>query len=350
KMTYEDVDEIIMNNNMVPGYEKFEKSLYILYDAAVRLEKRYTSNGKVEFAETETNKTYNSDGTINSVSDPVCSLARKIIENLMIAANETVANWFISLDIPTVFRVHEIPDINKVNEAIEKLNQNGYKIKPIKDIDDPKALQILLNILESYPEYPIISSLLVMTMQRAGYSTHNLGHYALGLPAYLHFTSPIRRLADLLVHYLIDLVFDQPELLTPEYLRELEDWLEDLCKRASMMERQAEMAELIGERRGILKSLNKNTIYEANVIEIGRRIKLRLNGIETYINAKELNSILGYNTKRKKYYDIDTGANLRIGSKLYVKVTSIDPVNDNFNVKVIDIVKENVKTRTKKKQ
>ena len=350
KMTYEDVDEIIMNNNMVPGYEKFEKSLYILYDAAVRLEKRYTQNGKVAFANTETNKTYNSDGTINNVADPVNSISRKIIENLMVAANETVANWFVNLDIPTVYRVHEIPDINKINAVIAKLNKDGYKIKPIKEVDNPKALQVLLNILAGYQEYPIISTMLVMAMQRARYSTNNLGHYALGLPAYLHFTSPIRRLADLLVHHLIDLVLDNPEKLTPEYLAELEDWLEDLCKQASRMERQAEMAERIAERRQILKLLNKDDIYEATVLEIGRKIKLRLEGVETYVDSKELDSILGYNTKRKRYYDTETGTHLKIGSKLLVRVTSIDSVNDNFNVKIIDMVKEEVKTKTKKKQ
>lgn len=161
KMVYEDVDEMIMRDNIVNGYEPFKKTLYILYDAAVRLEKRFVmENGKINFANTELAIKYNSDGTINSVSNPENSIARKIIENLMIAANESVANWFINMDMPTVYRVHEFPNITKINTTIEMLNKDGYKIKPIRDIDNPKSLQKVLAILSTYPEYPIISRIM----------------------------------------------------------------------------------------------------------------------------------------------------------------------------------------------
>ena len=350
KMIYEDVDEIIMNNEMVDGYQKFSKTLYILYDAAVRLEKRYVfENGKINFANTELSITYNSDGTIKSVSNQENSISRKIIENLMIAANETVANWFINIDMPSVYRVHEFPNATKINMTIEQLNKEGYHIKPIKDVDNPKSLQKVLSILSTYEEYPIISNMLVMAMQRARYSTENLGHYALGLPAYLHFTSPIRRLADLLVHHMIDLIYIYPDKITPEYLNEVEEHLKELCYKASQMERQADMAEKIAERRGILKSLIKDKEYEATVLEIGKKIKIRMEGIDTYIDSKQLMNILGYDSKRKRYYGKDTGSHLKIGTKLLVKLTSIDSVNDNFNVKVIDMIYDNVKKKTKKK-
>ena len=352
KMSYEDVDEIIMNNNMVSGYEKFEKELYILYDASLRLEKRYVlENGKLNFANTELSITYNDDGTIKSVANKENSVSRKIIENLMIAANETVANFFISMDMFTVFRVHEFPDVNKVNGVIDKLNKSGYHIKPISDIDNPKAMQKILQILSSYEEYPIISQMLVMTMQRARYSTENLGHYALGLPAYLHFTSPIRRLADLLVHMMIDLIYTKPDKLTPEYLHDLEDYLRKLCEQTSKMERQADMAEAIGERRQILKNLakNKDMEYEATVIDIGNKIKIRLSGVETYFDSNLLKSVLGYDHRRKRYYDKDTGQHLKIGTKLWVRITSVDPINDNFNVKVLGMVNDNVKKKVLKK-
>lgn len=348
KMTYEDVDGIIMHNKMVPGYEKFEKTLYLLYDAAVRLEKRYVlENGKINFANTELSITYNEDGTIKSVANKENSISRKIIENLMIGANETVANWFINMDMFTVFRIHEFPDLYKVNAVIDKLNKEGFHIKPITDVENPKALQKILQILSTYEEYPIISQMLVMTMQRARYATENLGHYALGLPAYLHFTSPIRRLADLLVHTMIDLIFMKPDKLTPEYLKELESTLKELCEHASKMERQADMAEMIAERRQILKMLsrNKDAVYEATITEIGSNIKIRLEGVETYFDSHVLKNILGYDSKRKRYYDRTTGQHLKIGTKLLVKITNVDPINDNFNVKVLDMINEKVKKK-----
>ena len=348
KMTYEDVDEIIMHDNMVPGYEKFEKELYLAYDAAVRLEKRYVlENGKINFANTELSITYNEDGTIKSVANRENSIGRKIIENLMIAANETVANFFISMDMFTVFRVHEFPDLYKVNGVIDKLNRSGYHIKPITDVENPKALQKILQILSTYEEYPIISQMLVMTMQRARYSTENLGHYALGLPAYLHFTSPIRRLADLLVHMMIDLILTDTDKLTPEYLRELEETLRKLCEDASKMERQADMAEAIAEHRQILKKLarNKDMEYEASVVDIGNRIRIRLDGVETDFDSHVLNKVLGYDSKRKRYYDKMTGQHLKIGTKLLVKIVNVDAINDNFSVKVLGMVNDNVKKK-----
>ena len=341
KMAYEDVDQIIMNNNMVPGYEKFEKQLYILYDAAVRLEKRYVEdNGKINFANTELSIKYNDDGTIKTVANRENSISRKIIENLMIAANESVANWFVNMDMPTVYRVHEFPNIYKINNVIEELNKEGYKIKPIKDIDNPKSLQKILAILSSYPEYPIISQMLVMAMQRARYSTENVGHYALGLPAYLHFTSPIRRLADLLVHMMIDLILVDSDKITPEYLNEIERTLEDLCIHASKMERQADMAERIAERREILKMLAKNMDqeYEAIIVELGRKIKIRLAGVDTYIDSHDLKDIYRYDSKRKRYYDPEEKQHIKvgIGTKIYVKIINIDPINDKFNVKIVN--------------
>jgi len=352
KMSYEDIDEIIMHNKMVPGYENFEKELYILYDAAVRLEKRYVQvNGKLNFANTELSVTYNDDGTIKSVANKENSISRKIIENLMLAAGESVANWFISMGMFTAFRVHEFPDLYKVNGVINKLNKSGYHIRPITNIDNPKSMQKILQILSSYEEYPIISQMLVMTMQRARYSVENLGHYALGLPAYLQFTSPIRRLADLLVHMMIDLIMTEPEKLTPEYLKELEEKLRVLCEHASQMERQADMAEMIGERRQILKNLaqNKDMEYEATVIDIGKKIKIRLSGVETYFDSNYLKNVLAYNHRRKYYYDRDTKQQLKIGAKLCVKILNVDPINDNFSVKVLGMVNENVKKKVLKK-
>ena len=353
KMSYEDVDQIIMHNNMVPRYEKFEKQLYILYDAAVRLEKRYVEdNGKINFANTELSIKYNDDGTIKSVGNLENSISRKIIENLMIAANESVANWFVNMDMPTVYRVHEFPNIYKINNVIEELNKEGYKIKPIKDVDNPKSLQKILAILSSYEEYPIISQMLVMAMQRARYSTENVGHYALGLPAYLHFTSPIRRLADLLVHMMIDLILVDSDKITPEYLNEIERTLEDLCIHASKMERQADMAERIAERREILKMLAKNMgqEYEATIVELGRKIKIRLNGVDTYIDSHDLNEIYRYDSKRKRYYDTQEKQHVKIGigTKIMVKIISIDPINDKFNVKIVHS-NNNCKKKIKKK-
>ena len=349
KMTYEDVDEIIMHDNMVPGYEDFKKEIYLVYDAALRLEKRFAKNGKLNFANNELSVTYKEDGTIKSVKNRMNSIGMKIVENLMIAANETVANWFISMDMFTVFRIHEFPNLNKVNRVIDTLNKQGYNIEKIYDSSDSKSMQSILDKLSSFEEFPIISQMLVQTMQLARYSVENMGHYALGLPAYLHFTSPIRRLADLIVHTLIDLIFTESDKLTPEYLNKLENRVAELCVHASDMERQAEKAELIAERRQILKNLviSKDVEYEATVIEIYQNasVKIRLDGVETYIDGKYAKQVFGYDSKRNRYYDRDTGKHIKIGTKVWVRILSVDPTSDKFNAKLCGIVKDNTKKR-----
>ncbi len=352
KMSYEDVDEIIMKNNMVPGYEPFEKTLYILYDAAMRLEKHYVEEiGKITFVDSKPAIDYNDDGTIKKVSNPEKSIARKIIENLMISANATVADWFINIGIPTIFRIHEIANIAKINAIIEVLNKAGFHIKPIKDASNPKVIQKILESLRNCQEFTLISEMFVSAMPRARYSVKNLGHYALALLAYLHFTSPIRRLADLLVHMMIDLVLDHPEKLTEENIPKIEEKLEEYAKKASKMERQAKKAEEIAERTAILKYLKRSntTYHEATVIEVGKRIKLRIDNVDTYINSHDLNKVLSFDAKRKRYFDRNTGQHLKIGSKLYVKITNISPINDKYSVAVYGFVNDAVKKRILKK-
>ena len=349
KMTYEDVDNVIIHGIDRDDYKPFQKQLFILYDAAIRLEKRYTEkNGKLAFASNELDISYYLDGSIKEIKDyDDTSISRKIIENLMIAANESVATWFSNMDIPSVYRIHELPDIMKINNVIMELNKAGYKIKPIRDIDNPKSLQKILNTLSKYEEYPIISQMLIMSMQRARYSVNNAGHYALGLDAYLHFTSPIRRLADLLVHMMSDIVLRDYEKITPEYLKECEIYLDKLARDASSMQIQADMAEKIAERRLILKKLEKHAgeIYEGTIIEVGKRIKIRVEGIDTYIDCHDLDSIFSFDPKRKFYYDKDTNTKIKIGTKVEIILKSASAISDRFTISILGIKKQDIKKK-----
>ena len=118
------------------------------------------------------------------------------------------------------------------------------------------------------------------------------------------------------------------------------------------MERQADMAERIAERREILKMLAKNMgqEYEATIVELGRKIKIRLNGVDTYIDSHDLNEIYRYDSKRKRYYDTQEKQHIKvgIGTKIMVKIVSIDPINDKFNVKIVN-TNNNCKKKIKKK-
>ena len=347
KMNYDDVDEIFNNNNVPLGYENFISLLFTLNEATNRLEKRYTTNGKITFASNENSITYNSDGSIKDIKLINDSPGRKLIENLMIAANETLANWFYNMGMPTVYRVHEFPNADKINLLIDKLNQSGFNIKHINNVCNTKSIQIMLDKLRNCEEFGIISQLLVMSMQRAGYSTENYGHYALGLDAYLHFTSPIRRLADLLVHMMCDIVLDDYNKLTEEYLDDIYKKLTIHAKNASKMQRQADMAEIEAERRLIIKKLEKyiGHEFEATICETDEKIRVKFYGIDIYIDKKSLGDNFIFDKKKKLYYDRDTGKYLSMGTKVYITLTDANSANRSVKIFVSGLMNQNVKKR-----
>lgn len=188
KMSYEDIDQILLNNSIPQGYENFISEILVLKEAANRLEKRYSNNGKIGFENTELSKSYNNDGTICEISTIGDTPARKIIEYLMIAANETVANWLISIGIPAIFRIHEAPDVSKINQIIDEINAFGFNIRHVTNVDTPKNIQRILDKVKNSGKFPLISQMLICGMKRARYSVYNIGimHCGLMLICILH--------------------------------------------------------------------------------------------------------------------------------------------------------------------
>ena len=340
KMVYEDVDEVLKESKKAPPeYLNFKKEIFTLYDAAMRLEKRYTyHNGKLTFASNEMEYVYNSDGSIKRQFPRESSLSRKIIENLMIAAGITVAEFISNLGFPMVYRVHEFPNIEEINNALIALRKQGYKTRILRD-NDPHSLQKVLNNLSMQSGFNVISQMIVMKLKRARYSIINLGHYALGLLMYCHFTSPIRRLADLLVHTILDVILEHHEKIDKETIKMYEELFKNLAKHASDMERQADAAEHLASRKSVLHKLEKNMdqVYEANVVEVGSRIMLSIDGVLTSIKAHDLDSVFAYNRKKKYYYDRETNERIRVGTTLAVKLKSVSAYGEIFNVSVIGL-------------
>ena len=350
KMNYDDVDNILINNEIEESYKPFIRTLLILNEAAKRLENRYTTeNGKINFANDENNIIYTSNGEISKIEKIENSESRKLIENLMIAANETVANWLYNMQIPSVYRIHEYPDAKKINLLIDKLNKSGFKIKHLNNIEDPKNIQRMLNKFRNSDEFEMISQLFVMSMQRARYSTENLGHYALGLDTYAHFTSPIRRLPDLLIHMMSDIVLENYEKLNVDDLDIIEKKLKELARHSSDMERRADIAETEAEKRLIILKLEKyiGNEMEAIVCETDNNIRIKLFGLSVYINKSNLNNNFDFDNKRKLYYEKNTNNYLKIGSKIIVRLVEASSINRSIKVDVLSIINAKIKKLVK---
>ena len=351
KMNYDDCDNILLNGEIPSGYEPFLQELAVLKEVTDRLESKYIKKGKLTFANTEQKIIYDENNNIEEIKEPEYSPSAKIIENLMIAANETVASWLYNMEIPAIYRILEQPSKETINEAIDMLNKYGYNIRHITNTDDHRAIQKILEHIRNYDAYPLISQILIMSMKRARYSTENIGHYALGSEAYLHFTSPIRRLPDLLVHTICDLLLDKNKDITKYNLNELETKLENLAIRSSEMERRADMAEIDAKRRLIIETLSTmiGCKIEAIVCEINKLIRIKLMGIDTNANGSNLSNNFMFDTKRKQYYDINCGEYLTLGTKVIVQLLDANSTNRSIKVSILSIVETNSKEHSKKK-
>lgn len=170
------------------------------------------------------------------------SVAERLIEEFMLAANETVAEHIHWLNLPFVYRIHEDPDTEKLTKFLEFITNFGYVVRGSANTVHPRALQKLLEEIKGEPEEAVISKVMLRSMQQAKYDPNSLGHFGLSADFYTHFTSPIRRYPDLIVHRLIHtyLVKGQVNEATQEYWREK---LPDVTRHSSEMERRAIEAE-----------------------------------------------------------------------------------------------------------
>lgn len=350
KMTYDDVDLVLEGKEIPEGYMEYVNDINLLNMAAIRVRKRMEENGSISFASNELEKKYDNDGKLISYHFMGESPARKLIEYLMIATNEEVAKYLLYSPLPAVYRIHEYPELKRVNEAIKAINELGKRIRPLRELDNPIALQKIQKMLQDDEDYQILSTILLKFMKRARYSVENMGHFALSLDAYTHFTSPIRRLPDLLVHMILDVLIQYPELIEAINGDELEQMLRELCDHASMMSRQADIAERDAEKASIIECMYKDIgkEFDGVVLDIGNQLKIRMNSIDVMIQPDSLGENFKYNKKKKLYYDMDNDIYLKLGAKVVVLLEDIVKSTNNIKIKVLGIV--NPKTLVKTKQ
>lgn len=212
RMNYDDVNKILEeeNEDLIKEYQDIYDMLLQARDLAKIRKEMRLKRGSFEFESLEPKLILNKFGKVERIDLRIQKTAENLIEEFMLCANETVAEAMTWLDIPFIYRVHEEPKDEKLTKLLYSLDQFGYTVKVKNKKALPKALQqILLDMQdESKTEEErttdaIISKLMIRSMAKAKYQEQNIGHYGLASTCYTHFTSPIRRYPDLLVHRLI---------------------------------------------------------------------------------------------------------------------------------------------------
>ena len=203
QMTYKKVNKILEENIVPEGYEEYKDKLLLMKELADILRKNKVKRGYIDFEIDEPKIIVDDKGKAIDVVLRERGTGEKLIEDFMIAANETVASAIYYMELPFIYRVHGVPSEEKIEKFLTFVSSLGYQINgKIKDLT-PIAMQQILEQLKDKKEYHILSSLLLRSMQKAIYDTDNIGHFGLGSKCYTHFTSPIRRFPDTTVHRLL---------------------------------------------------------------------------------------------------------------------------------------------------
>ena len=240
RMTYTDVNKILVDKDedtrirfesFVPMFETMEE----LYEI---LNNKRKQRGAINFETTEAYIIVDEEGKPLDVTLRTRDVAEKIIEEFMLAANETIAEHFHWLNVPFIYRIHEDPNEEKIRKFFQLLSGLGFKIKGKANQIHPKALQAVLEEVEGEAEEAVINTVLLRSMQKARYSEQSLGHYGLATKFYTHFTSPIRRYPDLIVHRLIRKYIFEGDL-SDETQTKYAEMLKEISIQTSYCERRA---------------------------------------------------------------------------------------------------------------
>ncbi|TCP69576.1 ribonuclease R [Baia soyae] len=244
RMTYGDVKKIVIDEDaeLIAKYQHLVEDFRLMASLADTLRKKRMNRGAIDFNFSEAKILVDEHGKPTDIVKRPRTAAEQLIEEFMLAANETVAEHFYRLDVPFVYRIHENPDPEKLMSFYELVNNFGYNVKGKADKVKPRALQSLLGRVEGSPEEMVISTILLRSMKQAKYSTESVGHFGLAATFYSHFTSPIRRYPDLLIHRVIREVLENGHI-SLERMEHLQAYLTDAAEQSSIRERVAVDAE-----------------------------------------------------------------------------------------------------------
>lgn len=239
RMTYTNVNKVIhKDEEMCQKYAHLLEMVEDMLRLSNIIRKRRERLGYIDFDTKEGKIVLDKKGRAVDVVLRERGESERIIEDFMIQANEVVATHMKWLEIPSMYRIHEQPDVKKMREFVHIAQLNGLKFKGSVQNVHPLQCQQLLKEAKKKPEYPVISTSLLRCMAKAKYDAKCLGHFGLGLSEYLHFTSPIRRYPDLVVHRMLR-KYCFHEMPNEAEIKKDEAWIEKAALQASDMERKA---------------------------------------------------------------------------------------------------------------
>ncbi|MDR2465048.1 MAG: ribonuclease R [Streptococcaceae bacterium] len=340
RMTYDSVNKILEDDD--EDEKAFYSNLVDMFgkmkDLHQLLESMRTKRGAISFEDHEAKVIVDETGKPLEIIGRTRQIGERLIESFMLIANETVAQHFSNADLPFIYRVHEHPKSEKLQRFFDFASAIGVSITGSAEKFESTDLQNVLKQIEGTPEEMVVNMMLLRSMQQARYSEYNYGHYGLGAEYYTHFTSPIRRYPDLMVHRLIREYHESTEEKRQEKWELL---LPDIATHASQMERRAVDCEreVDSMKKAEYMQIHLGEEFEgviSSVAKFGFFVELP-NTIEGLIHISTLEKdYYNYLEKHLALVGERSGQVFKIGQKVTVKVMKADPETKEIDFKLID--------------
>ncbi|CAM2871404.1 ribonuclease R [Salinicoccus roseus] len=354
RMTYDAVNNMLDSGDeaLISEYSDVYPMLQEAEALAKILRGRRERRGAIDFDFNEAQVLVEADGTPADVVLRTRSVGERMIEEFMLAANETVAEHFHWMEVPFLYRVHEDPKEEKLRQFFEFVTNFGIIVKGKGNEIHPRALQEIIEEVEGRPEEMVISTLMLRSMQQARYAEDNLGHFGLSAEYYTHFTSPIRRYPDLVVHRLIRkyLIEGKTDRKT---INEIDAELPDIAEHTSNRERRAQEAERDTDdlKKAEYMIQHVGETYEgviSGVMNFGMFVELP-NTIEGLVHVSYMtDDHYQYQERHMALIGDRTGTVYRIGDPVEVEVLSVNLEERLIDFKVVGMPERQPRERRDK--
>lgn len=350
RMTYSDVNKILVDKDeqLRAKYKHIVPMLTVMEELSSILRKKRMRRGAIDFDFKEAKILVDDEGKPYDVVIRERSTAERLIEEFMLLANETVAEHFYWMNVPFIYRVHENPNEEKLRRFLEFITNFGYVVKGTGNHVHPRALQKIIEEVQGKPEEMVISTVMLRSMKQAKYNPESIGHFGLSTEFYTHFTSPIRRYPDLIVHRLIRTYLLEGKIDEKTRAK----WaavLPDIAEHSSKMERRAVDAER--ETDDLKKA-------EFMIDKIGEEFDGIISSVTNFGMFVELpNTIEGLvhvSYMTDDYYRFDerhyamigerTGNVFRIGDEITVRVVQVNKDERSIDFEIVGMRKKRKKS------
>lgn len=338
QMTYKKVNSILEKNVVPEGYEPYADTLKIMAELASILRKAKVKRGYINFDIDEAKILVDENCKPTEITVRERGTGENLIEDFMIAANECVATHIYFMNLPFIYRVHEVPKEEKIRSFLGFVSNLGYQVPgDIKDTK-PTTMQRILKALEDKPEYKILSSLLLRCMQKAVYRPENLGHYGLASSCYTHFTSPIRRYPDTTVHRLLRTYLFENKI-DNSTIRKWEEKLVYIAEHSSDRERASVDCEREVEDMKMAEYMESHIGEEfegmiSSVTSFGMFVELD-NLVEGLVPLRDMPDFFVYDEDRMILTGEKSHVKYTIGERVLVKVVRASKEDKTIDFEIV---------------